>query len=119
MVERCAACVRAVTSISQNLDVPKNTQKELLDQVEKDLEQALTTGYLQTNLSAKGRATKFAGYAFTNRSLPVAEKYQQAADAAQKVIDGPFSLPNNYWDNSGVAAALPNHLRSFFYRPEW
>jgi hypothetical protein len=88
-----------VTSISQNLDVPKNTQKELLDQVEKDLEQALTNGYLQNNLSAKGRATKFAGYALQTDVYLWREKYQQAAEAAKKVMDGPFNLPNNYWDN--------------------
>ena len=89
-----------ITSIEQNLEVPKNTQQELLDQVEKDLEQALTSGYLQPNFPAKGRATTYAGYALQTEVFLWREKYQQAADAAQKIIEsGAFSLPANYWDN--------------------
>jgi hypothetical protein len=42
-----------VTSIEQNLEVPKNTQQELLDQVEKDLEQALTSRLPATNFLQK------------------------------------------------------------------
>lgn len=91
--------VEPVTSVKQNLEVPKNTQEELLDQVEKDLEQALSAGYLQPGLSAKGRATTYAGYALQTEVYLWREKYQMAADAAKKVIDGPFQLPANYWDN--------------------
>jgi hypothetical protein len=89
-----------VTSIDQNLEVPKNTQQELLDQVEQDLEQALSAGYLQENFPAKGRATKYAGYALQTEVYLWREKYQAAADAAKKILDaGKFSLPGNYWDN--------------------
>ena len=91
--------VEPITSISQNLEVPKNTQLELLNQVEKDLTQALEAGYLQTSLSARGRATKYAGYALQTEVYLWRQKYQEAADAAKKVMDGPFSLPNSYWAN--------------------
>jgi hypothetical protein len=88
-----------VTSIDQKLEVPKNKQEELLNQVEKDLEQALTAGYLPANAPAKGRASRFAGYALQTDVFLWRGKYAEAAEAAKKVIDGPFSLPANYWDN--------------------
>jgi len=88
-----------ITSDQQNLNVPKNTQEELLDQVEKDLEMALTSGYLQNAVAMKGRATKYAAYAMQTEVYLWRGKYQQAADAAAKVMAGPFTLPANYWDN--------------------
>lgn len=92
--------IEPVISVEQNLEVPKNTQQELLDQVEKDLEQALTAGYLQENIAMKGRATKYAGYALQTEVYLWREKYQQAADAAKKILDAnKYQLPASYWDN--------------------
>jgi hypothetical protein len=88
-----------VTSDQQELNVPKNTHEELLNQVEKDLEMALTTGYLQNTVSMKGRATKYAAYAMQTEVFLWRGKYQQAADAAAKVLAGPFTLPANYWES--------------------
>jgi hypothetical protein len=89
----------AITSVEQNLEVPKNTQEELLNQAEADLEQALSPGYLQTNVPSKGRATIYAGYALQTELFLWKGKYQQAADASAKVMAGPFQLPDNYWAN--------------------
>lgn len=93
-----------VISVKQNLDVPKSTQEEILNQVEKDLEQALTTGYLRPTVGGpgsmgKGRATTYAGYALQTEVNLWRGKYQEAADAALKVMAGPFSLPDSYWAN--------------------
>lgn len=93
-----------VTSVEQNLEVTKNTQEELLNQVEQDLQLALSAGYLQPAVAGagamgKGRATIYAGYALQTEVYLWRGKYQEAADAAQKVMAGPFSLPDSYWAN--------------------
>jgi hypothetical protein len=94
-----------VTSVEQNLEVTKSTQEELLDQVEKDLEQALSDGYLQNNVTGtgslgRGRATTYAGYALQTDVYLWRGKYAKAAAAAEKVMAGTFKLEGvAYWDN--------------------
>jgi starch-binding outer membrane protein, SusD/RagB family len=88
-----------VTDAGQDLEIAKSTQEEILDQVEKDLEVALTAGYLQPSLTVKGRATRYAGYALLAEVYLWRGKYAEAAEAAQQAMSGPFALAPNYWAN--------------------
>ena len=102
---------------SQTTDAPPNaTNDQAWEQVAKDLSEAavdLPERYTGDDL---GRATKGAAYALLGKAYLQQNKYQQAADALQWLVEGPgrtiYSLMPNYRDN--FLTTTENNAESVF-----
>lgn len=76
------------------VDAKKSTQQEVYAQVEKDLQEAATV--LPATAAEKGRVTSGAAWGLLTRVYLYQEKWQQAADAAKKVMGMNYSLFPSY-----------------------
>lgn len=113
----------------ENLNLPKNTFKECLDQLLLDCDSAIktnipkwtgeSTGKYYWRNGDKGRVTKTAAMALKSRALLYAASplnmaesgisWQQAADAAKEIIDLKYhSVFNNYYQIFNYGAAPYN-----------
>ena len=97
-----------------------NTCDEVLDQVEKDLSEAMT---LLPNRQAggewaKGRATCGAAAGYYARTLMFRHKYSEALDVLKDIIGGTkygkYKLMANYGDNFREGSAYENNDESLF-----
>ncbi len=84
-----APLITEATNFETQATLPRNTSDELLAQILKDLDEAAAGDFLPISYSGaeKGRATRGAVYAFKARVLLYAQRWQEAAVAAKKVID--------------------------------
>lgn len=78
-----------------NLQIPRSTYDEVVDFIISDLEKAAELLPLKGQIEA-GRATKGAAYALESRVLLYAERWQQAAEAAKKVMNTGYTLFPDY-----------------------
>ena len=96
-----------------------STYDELLDQVEKDFQEAMTL--LPTRDAggewAKGRATSGAAAGYYARALMMRHKYSEALAVLKSIISGTYGhyeLMKNYGDNFREGAAYENNAESLF-----
>jgi hypothetical protein len=141
LVKRYGAVTLAtrVFSREENLNLPKNTYKECVDQILLDCDSAINTnlplwtgegdGRFYWRSGDKGRATKTAAMALKSRMMLYAASplfadqsgisWQQAADAAKAIIDlGKHQLFNNYANIFNFGAAPYNNEVIFSTRAQ-
>lgn len=82
-------------SPNDNLQIPRSTYDQVVDFIISDLTKAAELLPEKGQIEA-GRATKGAAYALQSRVLLYAERWQQAAEAAKKVINTGYSLFPDY-----------------------
>jgi len=82
-------------SPDDNLQIPRSTYDQVVDFIISDLTKAAELLPEKGQIEA-GRATKGAAYALQSRVLLYAERWQQAAEAAKKVINTGYSLFPDY-----------------------
>lgn len=68
-------------------DLPKSTKEEVFDYIMEKIDLAIETLPVNWEESESGRATKGAALALKSRVLLYNEKWSEAADTAQKIID--------------------------------
>lgn len=94
----CYGGVPIVEHLYENADaakVPRNTEKEVWDFVEKDINRAISL--LDETPAARGRIAKGAALAIKMRAALYQEKWQDAADAAKEIITlGQYALEADY-----------------------
>ncbi|MEJ7691745.1 RagB/SusD family nutrient uptake outer membrane protein [Daejeonella sp.] len=92
-----APLILATPDYTTQSNLPRNTPSELLVQILKDLDEAITDLPVSYSGTDKGRATKGAALAFKARVLLYAGRYAEAAVAAKAVIDSKiYSLFPDY-----------------------
>ena len=106
-------------STLDGLYASNSTYDEVLDQVEKDFQEAMTL--LPTRDAggewAKGRATSGAAAGYYARALMMRHKYSEALDVLKSIISGKYGhyeLMKNYGDNFREGAAYENNAESLF-----
>jgi hypothetical protein len=106
-------------STLDGLYASNSTYDEVLDQVEKDFQEAMTL--LPTRDAggewAKGRATSGAAAGYYARALMMRHKYSEALAVLKSIISGTYGhyeLMKNYGDNFREGAAYENNAESLF-----
>ena len=106
-------------STLDGLYASNSTYDEVLDQVEKDFQEAMTL--LPTRDAggewAKGRATCGAAAGYYARALMMRHKYSEALAVLKSIISGTYGhyeLMKNYGDNFREGAAYENNAESLF-----
>ena len=106
-------------STLDGLYASNSTYDEVLDQVEKDFQEAMTL--LPTRDAggewAKGRATSGAAAGYYARALMMRPKYSEALAVLKSIISGTYGhyeLMKNYGDNFREGAAYENNAESLF-----
>ncbi len=90
------------TTETTELELPRATEAEMLNQIETDLTEAAAD--LPVTPEQYGRMTKGAALAFLCKHYLNTKQWQKSADAAQDIIDlSEYSLQTNYADVFGVA----------------
>jgi tetratricopeptide (TPR) repeat protein len=74
----------------------RSPKAEVYTQIEKDLKAAIAV--LPTSTPEAGRATKYAAQALLGKVLLYEEKFDEAATVLENVVNGPFSLVENFDD---------------------
>ena len=106
-------------STLDGLYASNSTYDEVLDQVEKDFQEAMTL--LPTRDAggewAKGRATSGAAAGYYARALMMRHKYSEALAVLKSIISGTYGhyeLMKHYGDNFREGAAYENNAESLF-----
>lgn len=85
------------TDLNMTNDKARSSADEMWDLIENDLDYAAKNLPLNWDTANKGRVTKGAALAFKSRAMLYAERWQDAYDAAQAVIDlGQYGLMDSY-----------------------
>ena len=82
-------------TLEDNFEIPRATYDAIVDFIVSDLDQAASLLSTKANTEA-GRATVGAAYALKSRVLLYAERWEDAAAAANEVIDTEYGLYSDY-----------------------
>ncbi|MFM1914167.1 MAG: hypothetical protein RIR51_2020 [Bacteroidota bacterium] len=80
--------------VSDSRTLSRSPKSEVYAQIEKDLLAAIEV--LPLTNPEKGRVTKYAAHALLGKVYLYEEKFSEAADILEPVINGPFSLVSNF-----------------------